>query len=50
MAYKTRRMLEEELAEVREKLEEARELIDEALGLAEDDEDNSGSEKDEDDE
>ena len=50
MAYKTRRMLEEELADVRHKLEEARDLIDEALGLNEDDEDDSGSEDDEDDE
>lgn len=47
MAYKTRQMLEEELADLREKLEEARDLIDEALGITEDD-DNPESDNNED--
>jgi hypothetical protein len=35
MAYKTRRILEEENEALREKLEEARDLIDDALGIEE---------------
>ena len=39
MAYKTRRILEEENEAMREKLEEARDLIDDALGIDEGEED-----------